>query len=170
MNIDCCLNLLHSFLFRARSGMVSGVLLSLSVLSVGCGGGTDPLGRQAVFGEVTLNGAPLANGTIRFEPLGVVDPKVNSTAAGTVIAAGQYSLPQAEGLPPGKYKVSIGSHGDESSQTLPADPQAAMDAAAKLKPLQELIPAKYNSQTELVMEVAKDGTKPFDFDLISEKK
>ena len=119
---------------------------------------------------MTLDGTPLANGTIRFEPFGVVDPKVKTTATGTVIAAGQYSIPQVQGLPAGKYTVSIESHGDESSQALPADPQAAMDSAAKVKPLKELIPAKYNSQTELVIEVEKGGTKPFNFDLISEKK
>ena len=35
----------------------------------GCGQ-TDSLNRQAVSGEVTLNGAPILDGTIEFSPLG----------------------------------------------------------------------------------------------------
>lgn len=145
-------------------------VLALAILSLGCGGVVDNLGRQAISGKVTLDGTPLANGAIRFEPFGV---QKQTTATGTAIKDGQYSIKQSEGLPPGKYTVSITSHGADSSAAFPTDPAAAMDAAAeaaKAPPPKELIPSQYNTQTELVIEVQKGAVKEENFDLKSAKK
>ncbi len=134
---------------------------------LGCAGVADPLGRQAISGTVTLDGAPLKNGTIRFEPFGT---QKLSTATGAIITGGSYSIQQSAGLPPGKYAVSISSHGDDAANSLPADPQEAMNAAAQAKPAEELIPAKYNTQTEQVVEVTKGGDNKFIFEITSVKK
>lgn len=142
------------------------IIAALVGFSLGCGGTANPLGRQAVSGAVTLDGAPVSNGTIRFEPF---DAKGKVTASGAIITAGRYSLRQNDGLPPGKYSVTISSHGD-TSKPLPTDPNEAMNAAAKEEIPTELIPARYNAATELVIEITKDGKGPVDFKLVSEKK
>src|SRR5262249_58411829 len=69
----------------------------------GCGpAAVDDLPRQAVWGKVTLDGQPLEQGTITFTPA------TGSPTPGMVsITGGSYSIPQAQGLVPGPYKVSI---------------------------------------------------------------
>lgn len=147
---------------------LSLVMMTVLGLLVGCGGGSvDKLGRLSVSGKVTLDGAPLAKGTIRFEPFGT---KEKTIATGEFIKAGRYSIPASAGLPPGKYTASISSHAEEGTAAASTDPNEAMNAAAAAKPATETIPAKYNTQTELVVEVKKGATNAFDFDLKSEKK
>lgn len=72
----------------------SPLLLTLLVLvSAGCGK-SNPLGRQAVTGTISLNGQPLEHGTIEFSPQG------EGTASGAVIENGSFSIPADKGLPP----------------------------------------------------------------------
>jgi len=142
------------------------MIAMLACFSVGCGGATNPLGRQAVSGEVTLDGKPVPTGTIRFEPF---DAKGKVTASGAMINAGRYSLSQTDGLPPGKYTVSISSHGGPA-KPLPTDPNEAMNAAAKEEVPTETIPERYNASTELVIEITKESKGPVDFKLVTEKK
>ena len=65
----------HSPFLPRRKSMrypVSGLLglaVLLATIASGCGPG-NPLGRKAVSGTVTLNGAPLPAGSIMFEPQG----------------------------------------------------------------------------------------------------
>ncbi|MEJ7637794.1 MAG: hypothetical protein WKF75_07350 [Singulisphaera sp.] len=49
-----------------RWAMAASLLVPLGLL--GCGTGSDGLDRQAVTGSVTLDGAPLETGMIRFLP------------------------------------------------------------------------------------------------------
>jgi hypothetical protein len=64
-----------------------------------------------VTGEISLNGAPVKSGSIQLTSVGVA--KVSAT--GAVIQDGKYEIPQAKGLPPGKYQIMI-SAGDENAQ------------------------------------------------------
>jgi hypothetical protein len=142
--------------------------LLAACLIVGCGGKEkDPLGRLPVSGTVTLDGAPLGNGTVRFEPFGA---RTKTTATGAIIIAGEYSVKQSDGLPPGKYTAAISSHGEDSKAPLPTDPNEAMNAAAKAVLPEEKIPSQYNTATELVIEVVKGGANKFNFDLKSATK
>lgn len=102
-------------------------------------------------------------GAIRFEPMSDVKDR---TTSGASIKDGKYDIPRAGGLPSGKYMVSITSVA--SAETLPSDPQAAMDAAGKAKPNTDRIPEKYNQRTELVVDI-KSGTNQHDFPLTSGK-
>jgi len=132
------------------------LILSICLLASGCGG-DDALGRRAISGKVTLDGAPLDSGTIHFEPLG----GSTSHGTGTVIRDGQYEVAADHGLPPGSYKVSISAL--EQIKQAPVMGQ-------ELPPPAERIPAKYNVNTELVVEVTESGLTTFDFQLESAKR
>lgn len=123
----------------------------------GCGPG-NPLGRKAVSGKVTLDGQPLAQGNIGFEPLAK-----GGVTAGDVIAGGSYSIPAAKGLPPGKYRVRI-----NASEVGPAGSTDQAPGPTGLMPAKSLIPAKYNKHSELVREVTETGPNQLDFELKSQ--
>jgi hypothetical protein len=129
-----CIGLSHVFL-----------LLGSAAPLLGCGGG-DGLPRQEVSGQVMLNGQPLADGTIQFQP----DPNATSpmVPGGALISGGSYRIRRAEGLVPGTYKVMIFSHG--------AADEASAAPGAQTGPPPELVPAKYNAMTTLTAEVSKE--------------
>src|SRR5262249_32721442 len=80
-------------------------LLLTALVRAGCGGAPDDLPRQPVYGRVRLNGEPLAQGTIQFQPDG--GPRAAAISGGALIQDGSYSIPRDQGLVPGHYKVSI---------------------------------------------------------------
>ena len=136
-----------------------GVLIACVGL-LGCGS-KSPLNRLPVSGTVNLDGAPLNQGLIQFEPQQGAGKLVN---ASTAINNGTYALPVAGGLTPGSYKVSISSHPPPAP--LSSDPVKAMEEASKPPPAERLS-AKYNVNTELQVEVKQEGPNKFDFDLKS---
>jgi len=123
--------------------------------AAGCGEG-NPLGRRPIFGKVTYKTQPVDYGSIQFMPVDL-QHGVNS---GAMIGDGKYRLTEAQGLPPGDYKVMI-SAPDRSQETkveeLPGD---ARSFAA------ERIPKKYNLNTTLQITVSKGrGSQEVNFDL-----
>ena len=79
------------------------VLTAISLLAAtlaGCGP-ENPLGPQALLGQVTLDGQPLEQGNIEFHPL------EGDVQSGGQITGGRYSIPAHEGATPGKYRVAI---------------------------------------------------------------
>jgi hypothetical protein len=72
------------------------VMLFATLAAVGCSDGGQP-----VTGTVTRGGVPLSGGTVLLEP---VESGPSSTAA---VAAGEFTVPAARGLKPGKYKVHV---------------------------------------------------------------
>lgn len=115
---------------------------------VGCGPRSD---RLAISGVVTLNGAPLDNGSIRFSSQESAAPM----SAGAMIQDGAYRVPQDKGLRVGTYQVEISS------------PDAAaplvLDRASGMKMAPERIPLEYNVNTQQTIEVTADGDNQFDF-------
>lgn len=111
----------------------SVLLLGVLLIAPGCGEG-DPLSRQRVSGEIKLDGAPLANGTIAFSP---TDPK--GTSSGASITDGKYEIPAEKGLPPGDYLVRI-TASDDNAQPVEAPGESNNIAV-------ELIPAEYNTES-----------------------
>ncbi len=89
------------------------------------------IGQMAAICEVTLDGKPLANANVAFDP----EPFLGSdlpTGSGTTGKAGMVGISQPDttpGLPPGWYKIRVTSSNRE-------------------------IPARYNSKTTLGCEVA----------------
>ena len=113
----------------------------------------DGLGRLAISGEATLDGRPLAAGSILFDP----ESERVGTAVGTLIRGGRFSIPREEGPAPGRYLVRI-----YASSDVQAPPPAGVSERAA-RPMVELIPAGYNSQTTLVADVTRGGANVFKF-------
>jgi hypothetical protein len=130
--------------------------LALLVVCAGCGPG-NPLGRKAVSGKVTLDGQPVEQGNITFEP-----QKKGGVSSGGVITGGQYSIPKEKGLPEGKYLVRIfaASAASKPDPTQPPGPGAVL-------PAKELVPDKYNTKSTTIVTVTADKPAEFSFDLQS---
>lgn len=133
--------------------------LVLACLS-GCGS-SDDLPREAVSGKVTLDGKPLASGSIQFLPVGGGDPNNPAISGGATIKDGAYSIPRESGLTPNKYTVAI------TSAQGGADAAAGGAPGPAQKPAKETIPEKYNKDSTLDAAVKPGGENTFNFDLTS---
>lgn len=126
------------------------LMLLIPLLSYGCGN-SNPLGRQAVTGTITLDGQPLERGTIEFTPQGP------GTASGATIENGQFFIPADKGLPPGDYLVRISAANDD------AEPMDMPGESSKVAP--ELIPPEYNTESQQTFTVSTDGENEFSLDI-----
>jgi len=112
--------------------------------------------RRAIYGLVTLDGAPLDNATISFRPA-----SAERFSTGCRVVSGTFGIPQQQGLTAGSYVVRI--HKAIPDPSLPPPPAGERDT----RPGVENIPARYNSRTELRAEVEERGTCRLRFDLQS---
>ena len=144
-------------------------VLLLATLLLGCGPG-NPLGRRAISGSVSLDGAPLDQGSIEFAP----QETRGGVGTGAMVLNGQYQIPTLKGLPPGKYVVRISSAEprEESSSKRPTGPPGsgtpgpAAPAGFDMTEIKrDRIPARYNAESQLVVEVTEEGENKFDFKL-----
>jgi hypothetical protein len=149
---------MDAFRPRVLSAAVAAWLSALA--AAGCGGG-DGLPRKEVTGSVTLDGQPLAEGTLQLQPEGA-GPGGTAVSAGGIIKGGRFRIAAEAGPVPGTYKVLIFSHGGAGQ---PGQPAAA--PGAQTGPPPERIPARYNEQSSLTAAVAADGANEFSFDLKS---
>lgn len=125
-----------------RMGIVSWALAAGLLIVAGCGVSLVP-----VSGKVTLNGEPVANLQVLFEPQ---DSSRGAAGMGFTKADGSFELHypgSQKGAPAGDYIVRI-------TPTETDDPEA---------PTVE-IPARYNTQSELKATV--EAGKTYDFPLI----
>ncbi|MEX1042421.1 MAG: carboxypeptidase regulatory-like domain-containing protein [Pirellulaceae bacterium] len=135
-----------------RQFLLFWVVLPLCVASLtGCG--RDEYGDLGVVqGVVTLDGEPYSHAMIVFSPQGGERP-----SQGITDEAGNYELiyiRTTRGALLGDHKVRI--------STIPRMPE---DGTANLRDRpKELIPPRFNKQTELIRTV-QSGKNTFDFDL-----
>ncbi|MBN1912685.1 MAG: Ig-like domain-containing protein [Pirellulales bacterium] len=118
----------------------------LPIFIAGCG--PDGPKLVPVEGAVTFNGRPLADTLIEFQP----DDPMASPSSGVTDADGHYVLqfdPERYGAMPGMHTVTISTENENTGK-------------------REILPPKYNTQTELKREV-KDETNVIDFPLESVK-
>lgn len=112
--------------------------------------------RHAVSGGVQIDGRPLSHGSIRF--LSTADSRWIGSAAEVV--NGEYEISEEDGLNVGKYQVCISGVGLEESY------RANCKGGAAMADLKDCVPARFNQESELMVEVTKDGNiLGFDFDL-----
>lgn len=128
------------------------LLLFAAFLVLGCGG---PKAAQ-VSGRITLDGKPLANGRVNFQPMGE-SLTTGIGSYGRTDANGEYTLTLIDDSSPGafvgKHRVAISAYDREP------DPN---DDRKKGSP--DRVPRKYNMDSELTFEV-QPGPNRADFDL-----
>ncbi len=130
------------------------LLTSLLCCQSGCTGGSGEAVPELadVNGIVTIDGSPLVNAKVIFEPQETIGNARRRASSGTTQSDGTFTLEyneDASGASLGKHKVMI--------LKLTDNPE---DAG------KQLIPTKYNEQTELTAEV-KAGDNTINFDLKS---
>jgi len=131
-----------------RREAVVGLVIGAFFLA-GCGGPEHPdVGR--VNGVITLDGKPLPDATVMFQPT------EGRASVATTDNAGKYSLLYLDGVPGAK----LGSHKVIIRTEIPGEDGQPPIAKEKL-------PKKYHEQTELTAEV-KRGSNTFDFPLTSQ--
>lgn len=164
------------------SNLLSLTFILTAVTLAGCGGGPGYEGpqRSALTGTVTVDGSPLAGGTIAFVSSDDAD---RSTSA--PIADGMYSIPEGKGPTYGEFHVVI-SGNLASDETLESDEESPAgeddgvetgDDDVEEEEEEEsggrfdefvspdnTLPAKYNFETELSAEV-NSASHVFNFDL-----
>jgi hypothetical protein len=139
----------------------SMMLVTLSLV-LGCGSGSSKL--APVSGKVTLDGQPLADATVIFQPEGG-GPDAGSGSQGKTNANGEFTLRQLnsdrDGAVAGKHRVMISApqaraagggdkpHSEEQEKTV------------------DRVPAKYNANTTLNFDVPAGGSSTANFDLKS---
>ena len=129
-------------------------LIAVSIFLIGCG--TENVQRAAVKGEVLLDGQPLAEGRILFEPTG--DTK--GPAAGASITDGNFEITAEQGVVVGRNLVRINSNKPTGKKIKSSVSNDMLDETV------EGIPEKYNSQSKLEKDV-EAGVNELSFDLES---
>lgn len=131
-------------------------LLCVCLVAAGmCGCADSRPKRYAVSGEVKWKGKPLDQGAITFL---AEDPALGSSG-GAMIKDGQYSIPAAQGLLPGRYKVAV-------SAVDPKNPAPDPDSPPGYLPVpKDRIQPKYNTQTILTADVKAEGMNTFNFEV-----
>jgi hypothetical protein len=133
------------------------------VLALGCGGSK----RVApVAGKVTMDGKPLANATVTFQPIaeqGAIDAGVGSV--GKTNAQGEFTLEASNGKTGalvGEHRVSIAVLNEKRGSSDERPPRGGW-------PLVNQVPDRYNQggKDELKFTVPADGTDKADFPLKS---
>ena len=128
-------------------------LTFLGVICAGLPGCSSGNGTREIHGSVTLDGQAVEKGNIRFIP---TDGK--GARAEVFIKDGTYTA----SLPPGNYKVEIYS---PQSKGIMTNRPPGPGAKAKLEV--ETIPAKYNAESQLTVDVKPDVDEVPPFDLKS---
>lgn len=126
---------------RTSLGLCVACLLLLS----GCGGN----GELQISGKVTLDGAPIERGTIRFVAEDGTGPAFEST-----ITSGAYTV----SMPAGPKKVSILGYKKIGEHHVQGPDSPLVDD------LQQIVPAQFNEQTTLIQKV-ETSSAAVNFDL-----
>jgi hypothetical protein len=135
-----------------RSRIFSLLAFAALAWAAGC---SDESPYGEVQGEVTLDDKPLNEGVVRFVP---GDGKTPTASA--LLEGGKFR----ERVPIGTHRVEISS--PQLPKGITSAKQMKRGTVDEGSALEELIPARYNTRTELQAEVKK-GTNKVRFDLKS---
>jgi hypothetical protein len=127
------------------------LIVAVSPLIAGCAKGSS----SSVHGKVTLDGEPVAAGDIVFLPT-----QSSARKAAAAIEQGTYALAASDRLSPGSYRVEIRWPKTTGRKIASADP------GMQTEETREAIPAKYNSDSTLKVDVGS-GDVEQDFALTS---
>jgi len=131
----------------------------LLFFAAGCGG-NKPYDVVPVSGIVTLDGQPVAEARVEFQPISAGGMEVGPDAVGVTDAQGRYTLTTTfdeSGATVGENRVRISTHKLKEN---PNNPDGKMIEVAP-----ETIPPRYNTRSELTFTVPAGGTDKADFSL-----
>jgi hypothetical protein len=132
--------------------VVVGWLVVIGCLALAACAPADP--RESVSGTVTLDGKPVTQGTVIFEPT-----KDNANpSTGTKIAGGEFSLPRKNGVMPGTYLIKV----------------SALRETGRMveglgKQISEAVPVNLKEAAGIPATVVKGGPNRFELHVHSEK-
>lgn len=125
-----------------RAWLPAVLVMAGLVTGGGCGGAAGTIPRGAVEGTVTLDGAALPDGVIRFTPTaGTTGPMVEAQ-----IANGAFSLPKATGPCVGTQRVEILSFRTTGRKIV--------NEGVESDEIVQVVPERYNSASELTVTIA----------------
>jgi hypothetical protein len=128
-------------------------LLALALAAfVGCSDGPQ---RMPVKGTVSLDGQPLATGSLLMTPL------KKGPVAGCDIKDGRFEMPGERGPGPGEYRVEITAYRPTGKKVFDTDLNVAAET------LEPIVPVRYNTASELKATVSAETENEFKFDLKS---
>ena len=136
---------------RARRISILWLLVyqSVTMLLIGCS--NEPK-LYPLSGKVLYKGAPVKFGAIDFR-------SEDGATTGAQIVDGKFDIPKISGLPVGSYRVAI-SYPDPK-----IPPPSGNAPPGEALPNREMLPKKYNDQTELTAEIKAQAVNEIVFDL-----
>lgn len=110
-------------------------------------------------GQVTLDGKPLPEGMVVFEPLDAKQGQIREA----VVTNGAFTLPETQGVPAGmEFRVLIKGFRKTGRKYPAADPALAYDE------VEQYLPGKYNAESSLRATFSPENDKnQFRFELSS---
>jgi hypothetical protein len=124
------------------------------LILLGCSRAT---GRQSIEGTVTVDGAPLAEGSIVFLP----QPGTKSPTAGGDVAQGRFRISPAGGAACGTFRVEITALRKTGKKVMDPQLNKMIDGT------EQFVPAQYNRESKLTATVTEQGPNKFEFALKS---
>jgi hypothetical protein len=125
------------------------LVLVLALALTGCDRGPK---LYPVSGTVSFKGQDIKFGTISFRA-------ANGDSGAAQIVDGKYSIPAEAGLVAGDYKVAISFPDPKIPIPTGAEPPGAV------LPSREMLPKKYNDESELTAQVKAAGSNDISFQL-----
>jgi hypothetical protein len=130
-------------LMKTKGAFCFSLCLALVAFTPGCSVDEN---HASVTGTVTLDGQPLKSGTIRFD-----STDGRAAAADASITDGRFTAK----MPPGDKRVSITAPKVVGKRKMYDTPDSPT-----VDTIEELLPARYNSQSTLTLTVAPGGQQP----------
>jgi hypothetical protein len=131
----------RTVLLCPRVSLVTILVLAFTLSAVGCKP-KDGLQRVLVTGKVTFQDQPVEAGQIRFNPISGTRGPITIAQ----IVAGEYTTDVTNGVPAGQHQVKITGYDGEEYE-------AKRNRGPGSEPPKQLLPEKYNENTELTLEV-----------------
>ena len=137
----------------AKRPVCLAMAMFLACLAAGCGSGGSAC---SVSGEVTFEGQPVADGNIRFNPVGGTP----GPGASAKIKDGKYQISMDQGMLAGKHVVLISA--TRGTGRMIKVEENLGSGPAEQEEIVQYIPDRYNRKMELTYEAKPGGnTKNF---------